>query len=232
MKSFSKLTQEIIACKRCPRLRMHCASVTRLKRAAYKTEVYWGKPVPGFGSHTARLWIVGLAPGAHGANRTGRVFTGDSSGNWLYLALYKYGFSSAPESFKSKDGLTLFDTYISCICRCAPPENRPTRAEIANCSSYLSTEWELLNSPPLILSLGQMAFEEVVKLLAAYYQIKRERHWKFRHGALYKIGETQVLASYHPSQQNTATKRLTIKMWNSIFETASRELKNHPLRED
>ena len=232
MKSFSKLTQEIIACNRCPRLRMHCASIARSKRAAYKTEVYWGKPVPGFGSHTARLWVVGLAPGAHGANRTGRVFTGDSSGDWLYLALYKHGFSSAPESFKSKDGLTLFDTYISCICRCAPPENRPTRAEIVNCSSYLSTEWELLNSPPLILALGQMAFEEVIKLLLAFYQIKRERHWKFQHGALYEIGETKVLASYHPSQQNTATKRLTIKMWNSIFETAARELKNHPLRED
>ncbi|NBX76939.1 MAG: uracil-DNA glycosylase [Proteobacteria bacterium] len=232
MKSFSSLNQQITGCTRCPRLRTHCATITQVKRAAYKTEVYWGKPVPGFGSPKARLWIVGLAPGAHGANRTGRVFTGDSSGDWLYSALYRFGFSSAPNSLNSNDELRLLDTYISCVCRCAPPDNKPTLKEIANCSSYLAAEWELLKSPPLILTLGQIAFQEIIKLLMANYQIKRQSDWKFRHGALYKVGETRVMVSYHPSQQNTATKRLTLSMWNAIFKRASRELKDHSLRKD
>jgi len=232
MKSFSNLNQQIITCNRCPRLKTHRARIAQVKRAAYKTEVYWGKPVPGFGSHKARFWVVGLAPGAHGANRTGRVFTGDSSGDWLYSALYHYGFSSAPQSVNPTDGLRLFDTYISCICRCVPPDNRPTPEEIANCSSFLLAEWELLSSPRLILALGQIAFEEVLNLLLDHYQIKKERDWKFRHGTLYQVGKTKVLVSYHPSRQNTSTKRLTIKMWNSIFEQARKELENHPFRKD
>lgn len=232
MKSFAQLNQEIIRCKRCPRLRTHCATVARNKRAAYKNEAYWGKPVPGFGSKKAQLWIVGLAPGAHGANRTGRVFTGDSSGDWLYSALYRHGLSSAPNSHHTEDGLILHHTYISCICRCAPPDNRPTSTEIAACSSFLKAEWELLRFPPVVLALGQIAFEQVVILLINHYQIPKLASWKFRHGSSYLIGKTNVLVSYHPSRQNTATKRLTTQMWNSVFELAKRELEHHSSRKN
>lgn len=227
MKSFIQLKREIITCTRCPRLRTHCTKVARIKRASYKNQVYWGKPVPGFGDLKARLWIVGLAPGAHGANRTGRVFTGDSSGDWLYSALYRFGLSSSPSSMHLKDGLTLSNTYISCVCRCAPPANRPSPREIATCAPFLTQEWGLLGFPPLILALGQIAFEQIIKLLTHHYQMNRSTDWKFRHGATYWVGKTQVLVSYHPSQQNTSTKRLTTAMWDSIFETVTRELKNH-----
>jgi len=229
MKSFIQLEKEIVGCTRCPRLRTHRATIDRVKRAFYKNQVYWAKPVPGFGARKARLWIVGLAPGAHGANRTGRVFTGDSSGEWLYSALYDFGLSSSPKSFHQNDGLTLADTYVSCICRCAPPNNRPTPEEISKCSPFLTAEWHLLKHPPILLVLGQIAFEQIIRLLLNHYEIKRSPDWKFEHGSLYQVGKTKILISYHPSQQNTATKRLTKPMWNSIFSRALQELKNHPL---
>ncbi|NDC25268.1 MAG: uracil-DNA glycosylase, partial [Proteobacteria bacterium] len=141
MKSFDLLKKQIIQCKRCPRLRTHCVLIAQKKKREFKDWSYWGNPVPGFGDEHAKLWIVGLAPGAHGANRTGRVFTGDSSGRWLYSALHRIGLSSSPESVSTHDGLTLKQAYISCICRCAPPQNRPTSQEIKNCHAFLSSEW-------------------------------------------------------------------------------------------
>lgn len=232
MKSFRELETKIVRCDQCPRLRMHCATISKTKRKAYKNQTYWGKPVPGFGDEAARLWIIGLAPGAHGANRTGRVFTGDSSGDWLYSALYQFGLSSRPQSVGLHDGLVLLDTYISCVCRCAPPDNRPTTSEISHCSNFLMTEWKLLHCPPIILALGQVAFEQTLKLLMHHYGISRSLNWKFRHGAFYQIERTQLLVSYHPSQQNTSTKRLTKTMWHSIFKRVCQELKNHPPRKD
>ncbi|NDC83939.1 uracil-DNA glycosylase, partial [bacterium] len=188
-----------------------------------------GKPVPGFGAPSPKLWIVGLAPGAHGANRTGRVFTGDSSGNWLYSALYRHGYASSPTSLDAHDGLKLTDTFISCICRCAPPDNRPTSKEIFKCRPFLQSEWNLLKQPPLILALGQLAFEETLSLLSDFYLLKKSREWRFKHGAVYRIGKTDLLVSYHPSRQNTSTKRLTLQMWDGIFDKTRELLENHSL---
>ena len=227
MDSLRSLNKELIRCEKCPRLRTHCAKLARTKRRAYKNEQYWGKPVPGFGAPNPDLWIVGLAPGAHGANRTGRVFTGDSSGDWLYPALFRYGFSSIPSSISKQDGLILKDTYISCICRCAPPENRPLPEEIRACHSFLIREWSLLHHPSLILALGKIAFDQVIRLLMGHYQISKDPRWLFKHLAEYKIGTTQLMASYHPSRQNTSTGRLTLPMWNKVFQKAKEHLENH-----
>lgn len=229
MNSFSSLEKAIIRCERCPRLRTHCAKLALNKKKQFRDWNYWGKPVPGFGSERARFWIVGLAPGAHGANRTGRLFTGDSSGDWLYSALYRFGFSSQSDSSSREDGLQLKNTYISCVCRCAPPDNKPTPNEIKNCQDYLKNEWQLLRHPPLVLALGKIAFDQVVSLLTAESRASKSASWKFKHGAQYQVGDTTVLASYHPSRQNTQTKRLTPKMWDAVFKSASQLLENHSL---
>jgi len=232
MKSFNSLEKAIIACKRCPRLRTHCANIASIKKKQFKDWNYWGKPVPGFGSKEAQFWIVGLAPGAHGANRTGRVFTGDSSGDWLYSALNRFGFSSQAESKSKQDGLSLQNTYISCVCRCAPPDNKPTPKEIKNCHTYLQTEWNLLKQPPLILALGKIAFEQVISLLVSESGIPKSSSWKFKHGAQYQLGNTTVLVSYHPSRQNTQTNKLTPEMWSAIFKKAFQILENHSFGEN
>lgn len=232
MNSLKKLQETIIHCQRCPRLRTHCAKIAKAKKKEYRSHTYWGKPVPGFGAAAPKIWIVGLAPGAHGANRTGRVFTGDSSGEWLYSALYSHGFSSSPRSLHPQDGLALTDTFISCICRCAPPENRPTLEEIIHCRPYLNQEWELLGHPPVLLALGQIAFDQLILLLSHFYGIPKSREWIFKHGALYSIGQIQLLVSYHPSRQNTSTKRLTPQMWDSVFKTAKQLLKDHSSRKN
>ena len=229
MKSLKNLNRNIIKCQACPRLRTHCATLGKLKRKQFQNEVYWGKPVPGFGCETPKLWIIGLAPGAHGANRTGRVFTGDNSGNWLYSALHRFGLSSQSSSLGTQDGLTLYNTYISCVCRCAPPNNRPTQKEIDTCSPFLISEWELLKHPPVVLALGRIAFDNVLRLLIRHYSIKKRSDWKFHHGAQFRIGQTLLMASYHPSQQNTFTKKLTLKMWNNVFSEIKRQLEGHPL---
>lgn len=229
MESFHSLHQKIIQCTRCPRLRTHCATVAKKKRKAYQQETYWGRPVPGFGDFKAQLWIVGLAPGAHGANRTGRVFTGDSSGDWLYRALYENGWSSQETSRDAQDNLLLNNVYISCVCRCAPPQNKPLPSEILNCAPYLRSEWELLKFPPLILTLGKTAFESVRTLLTEHYRLAKKPTWTFKHLALYSINGTEVLASYHPSRQNTATKKLTPHMWDAVFKKSSQLLENHAL---
>jgi len=225
-----QLKNQTDSCSLCPRLRMHCSNIAQVKRAAYRAETYWGKPVAGFGDPHPLLWIVGLAPGAHGANRTGRVFTGDKSGEWLYSALFRFGWSSSPVSQDLSDDLQLHRVYISCVVRCAPPDNKPSQEELQRCYPYLEKEWEILQKPPLILCLGKVAFDQVKKLLFQEFDLRKLSSWTFKHGSLYCLEEdnkkTQVLASYHPSQQNTQTGRLTLAMWNGIFEKAREVLKH------
>ncbi len=210
----------LIDCRRCPRLVAWREETARAKRRAYRDWEYWGRPVPGFGDPQARLLIVGLAPAAHGGNRTGRVFTGDSSGNFLYGALYRAGFANQPDSTHIGDGLALLDTYIAAACRCAPPDNKPTREEMDNCRPYLLAELRLLRNLRIIVALGAIGFETVLTAYRAQgYDIPR---LKFGHGALYRLGEglPWLLASYHPSQQNTQTGRLTPAMFDTIWQKA------------
>ena len=212
---FHELNAEIIACRKCPRLVAWREEVARVKRKAYKDQEYWGKPVPGFGDLQARVMVVGLAPGAHGSNRTGRNFTGDASGGFLYPALYKAGFANQPTAESRSDGLLLKDMYITACGRCAPPANKPSPEELNNCQPYLEREIEILK-PKVIVCLGRIAFERILRV----YSI-RSSVMKFGHGALYKLENgVWVLCSYHPSQQNTLTGKLTVKMFDNIWEKA------------
>ena len=212
---FNKLNQEIISCRKCPRLVAWREEVARTKRRAYQDWEYWGKPVPGFGDHKAHILVVGLAPGAHGSNRTGRQFTGDASGNFLYPALYRAGFANQPDSTDRNDGLTLHGVFITASGRCAPPGNKPTSEELETCQPYLKHEIELLK-PKVIVVLGRIAFERILRI----YSIRNSK-WKFAHGALFRLeNETWLLCSYHPSQQNTLTGKLTVKMFDAIWKKA------------
>jgi len=210
-----KLNKEIIQCRNCPRLVVWREEVARVKRKAYQDQEYWGKPVPGFGDPKARVLVVGLAPGAHGSNRTGRQFTGDASGGFLYPALYRAGFANQPSAASRSDGLILKDMYITASGRCAPPANKPSSQELNNCQPYLEREIEILN-PKVIVCLGRIAFDRILKIYSA-----RNSKWKFAHGAAYQL-ETGVwiLGSYHPSQQNTSTGKLTVKMFDDIWKKA------------
>lgn len=226
--NFETLNQEIIACRKCPRLVAWREEVARTKRKAYQDWDYWGKPVPGFGDPRARVLVVGLAPGAHGSNRTGRQFTGDGSGGFMYPALFRAGFANQALSISREDGLNLRDMYISAAVRCAPPGNKPTPEELNTCQPYLERELELLK-PKVIVALGRIAFERIIhiyfpKVDTDLKVIKRPTLMVFGHGAVYKLGtETRLLCSYHPSQQNTLTGKLTVKMFDRIWEKA-REL--------
>jgi uracil-DNA glycosylase len=205
--------QEIIACRKCPRLVEWREEVARVKRKAYINEEYWGKPVPGFGDPKARVLVVGLAPGAHGSNRTGRQFTGDASGNFLYPALHKAGFANQPTSESRSDDLILTDMYITASGRCAPPDNKPSPEELNNCQPFLERELDLIQ-PKVIVCLGKIAFDRILKIFAL-------RGLTFTHGATYKLTTGHwLLCSYHPSQQNTSTKKLTPKMFDAIWEKA------------
>jgi uracil-DNA glycosylase family 4 len=215
-----QLNQEIISCYKCPRLVAWREEVARIKRKAYRDQEYWGKPVPGFGDPEARILVVGLAPGAHGSNRTGRNFTGDASGGFLYPALYRAGLANQPTAISQDDGLRLKDVYLAASARCVPPDNKPTREELDNCQPYLERDLEILQ-PKVIICLGRIAFERVMRLYSL-----RNPDWKFGHGALFKLNTDSpnasrwLLCSYHPSQQNTLTGRLTVEMFDAIWAKA------------
>ena len=216
-----KVNQEIIACRKCERLVAWREEVARLKRKAYIDQEYWGKPVPGFGDPNARVVVVGLAPGAHGSNRTGRNFTGDASGGFLYPALYRAGFANQPTAVSRNDGLALKDLYLTASGRCAPPANKPTPEELNNCQPYLERELEILK-PKVIVCLGRIAFERILKIFSI-----RNPAWKFAHGACYQLNTDRwLLCSYHPSQQNTLTGKLTVKMFDEIWAKAKSLLEN------
>jgi len=226
IKSIKLLDQKIIACTKCPRLVQWREDVAVVKRKSYENEKYWGKPVPGFGPADARILIVGLAPGAHGANRTGRIFTGDSSGDWLYKALHKNGLASMPTSTSADDGQKLIDTRITCAVRCAPPDNKPSTEEKSECSDYLVNEIELLlPTARTFVALGSFAWSAIIKSLRVLgHQIPSPTP-KFGHGESFTFFSADgvkhlVLGSYHPSQQNTFTGKLTEPMLNSIFKKA------------
>jgi uracil-DNA glycosylase family 4 len=219
--SLAAVTRAVIACERCPRLRAHCEQVAREKRRAYMDQEYWGRPVPGFGDPRARLVIVGLAPGAHGSNRTGRMFTGDSSGDWLYAALHREGFASRPESVSRDDGQELTDCWITAAGRCAPPGNKPTPAELNRCRPYLAAELQLLTRTRVVLALGRIGHEAWLRASGWWEKLPARERPHFAHGAeaLLPDGIT-LLASFHPSRQNTQTGKLTLAMWRAVFARA------------
>ena len=223
------LNRQIIACHKCPRLVEYRAHVARVKRRAYRDSEYWAKPVPGFGDPRARLLLVGLAPGAHGANRTGRVFTGDSSGVFLYKIMYETGFASQPSSISRDDGLTLIDAYISAAVRCAPPDNKPVPEEIRNCRPYLERELELLRDVRVVVALCKLAFDAYLTIMRDQGKIARRADFVFAHDREHHTGPGQptLISSYHPSQQNTSTGKLTAQMFRAVFERASRLLLLH-----
>ena len=218
---FTEFNQEVIACRRCPRLVEHCSVIAREKRRAYRDWEYWGKPVPGFGDTEGRVLLLGLAPGAHGSNRTGRMFTGDSSGNFLYPVLHATGFASQATSTDVNDGLTLKDAYITATLRCAPPDNKPTPEEIANCSDFLDRELEQLRQVKVVVALGRIGFEAYLAHLKRRGLLQSRKGYLFGHGAHYPTPDGRwLLASYHPSNQNTQTGKLTEKMFREIFVKA------------
>ena len=219
--------QDIIACEKCPRLREYCERIGREKRRAYRDDTYWVRPVPGFGDPRARLLILGLAPAAHGANRTGRVFTGDGvggSGDFLMAALHRAGFANISTSQRPDDGLTLKDAFIAAAVRCAPPDNKPTPEEIANCLPHLGAELDALPRVRIVVALGRIAFDAYLQLLKSRGVIVRPRP-RFAHGSIASLPDGRTLiASYHPSRQNTNTGKLTAPMMASVFRLARRRL--------
>ena len=222
-KSWPALNSQIVQCERCPRLRKYCRQIAEQKRRSFADWTYWGRPVPNFGDPQARLLIIGLAPAAHGGNRTGRMFTGDRSGDWLYRALFKAGFTNQPTSVSTDDGLRLIDCAITAAAHCAPPDNKPTPKELANCQPWLDSTVDLLN-PRVIVALGQIGFR------ASLVQMKRCGWYvgpvpKFGHAAVVKLADDRrLVASYHPSQQNTFTGKLTEAMFDSVFSLARKFL--------
>ncbi len=213
-----ELKSTVIKCRLCPRLNQWRQNVSKNKVPRFQNWEYWGKPVPSLGETDAQLLVVGLAPAAHGANRTGRMFTGDRSGDWLYQGLHQFRFANQPHSSEMNDGLELIGCYITAIIHCAPPSNKPTRQEIDNCHSYLDFEFNYLKNIKVILALGQLAFENIWKILITNTKEKRP---KFQHGLEVNIHSTSTLiASFHPSQQNTFTGKLTKPMFNSVLQRA------------
>ena len=220
--SLQQLHCQVVRCERCPRLRTYCVEVARVKRRAFAEWIYWGKPVPGFGDPSAWLWIIGLAPAAHGANRTGRIFTGDRSGDFLFSALHRAGIANQPHSVSRDDGLKLNGCYISATARCAPPDNKPLPVEIANCSSYLDDEWHLLKYKRVIFALGRIAWDASIALARRNgCMVDRTSARGFAHGASIVLCDRLALVgSYHVSQQNTFTGRLTNTMFDDALESA------------
>jgi uracil-DNA glycosylase len=209
--TINSINREIIDCVRCKRLVSYTRLVGKNKVRRYSNEEYWAKPVTGFGDTDANLLIIGLAPGAHGANRTGRLFTGDHSGQWLMKALYEIGFSNIPSSISAKDGLILKNVFITSCLRCAPPSNKPLNSELVNCSNYLVKELEILKKVKVVITLGHIAFQ-------TYCKINNLKKLQFYHLAKYRINDKHLIVSYHPSRQNTNTYRLTWEMWLDVFK--------------
>jgi len=224
-KSSCRSQNEIKECRLCPRLTEYREEVARLKVRRFKDWKYWGRPVPSLGSLNARLLIVGLAPAAHGGNRTGRIFTGDRSGDWLYRALHRFGFANQPNSTDRYDGLRLMDCYITAAVHCAPPDNKPLPEEFAKCRPYLLEELQRLTSVRVVVALGSIAFK-------TYFSARKELGWlnptplpAFQHSGIFTVQEgTRVISSYHPSQQNTQTGKLTESMFDDVFRRARKEL--------
>jgi len=220
------LQDEIVHCRRCPRLIAHCTEVAQVKRRAYRDWEYWGKPVPSFGDPRAGLLIIGLAPGAHGSNRTGRMFTGDGSAYTLYRVLHKTGFANQAESHARGDGLRLDNAYITALAHCAPPANKPTRDEILNCRGYLERELDLLPNAKVVVVLGRMAFDNYLSIIESRGLIARRAAFVFGHNRVFRTapGQPVLISSYHPSQQNTSTGKLTEAMLAAVFRRARRVL--------
>lgn len=219
--ALDSLNSRIVACERCPRLRGHCAEVARIRRRAYVDWEYWGRPVPSFGDPTARVLALGLAPGAHGSNRTGRPFTGDGSGDFLYPVLHEAGFASQSRATSRDDGMKLTDLWISAVVRCAPPGNKPTPEEQRNCAPWLEEELSLLRDLRVVVCLGRIAFDGLLSFAQRARIISSRSEYIFRHGAEYTLPSgLHVIASFHPSLQNTNTGRLTRPMFLDIFRRA------------
>jgi len=222
------LHQEVVNCTRCPRLVAYRQQVGREKRRAYRDHEYWARPVPGFGDPHARVLILGLAPGAHGSNRTGRPFTGDASGKFMYPILYKVGFASQPNAVSRDDGLRLIDCYITAAVRCAPPANKPLPSELANCACFLDREVAILKNVKVVVALGKIGFDAYLNYLKRNGVVQRTTPFKFAHAASYEMPNRVVLlASYHPSNQNTATGKLTAKMFGQVFVKARELARSH-----
>ena len=220
--SLSKIRRQVISCQRCPRLRAYCSRVAKEKRAAFRAQEYWGRPVPAFGDRRARVLVLGLAPAAHGANRTGRVFTGDSSADFLMRAMHGVNFANIPTSRTARDGLKLKDAYIAAVVRCAPPENKPTPTEIANCQAHIEAELVALTNVRVVVALGKVAFDAYWRVIARQNHTPRPRP-RFAHGLIFQAdGVPSLIASYHPSRQNTNTGKLTPTMLADVFGKARR----------
>lgn len=219
--SLTALNAAIVACERCPRLRAYCAEVARTRKRAFADVEYWGKPVPSFGDEKARVLVVGLAPGAHGSNRTGRPFTGDGSGDFLFPTLYETGFASQPKAVSRDDGMKLTGVWINSVVRCAPPANKPTPEELRTCAPWLDEEIRLLKNLRVVICLGKIAFDGFLSHQLRAGKIKARAGFTFRHGAEYALPSGFILmASYHPSLQNTNTGKLTRPMFLEIFRRA------------
>ncbi len=222
-KALTALNVEIVACTQCSRLIAHCQKIGQVKRRAYLDWEYWAKPVPGFGDVSAKVLILGLAPGAHGSNRTGRMFTGDGSGNFLYPVLHKAGFASHSESRRRDDGMKLTNAYITAMARCAPPGNKPNPDELANCSAFLDREVALLKNVRVVVALGKIAFDGYLNHLKRRGIINTRAGYDFSHGAEYKTPDGRILlAAYHPSIQNTNTGKLSEQMLLNVFRRAAK----------
>lgn len=216
-----QLNNEVVGCRQCPRLVEHCQQVAREKRRAYRDQEYWGKPVPGFGDPDGRVLVLGLAPGAHGSNRTGRPFTGDGSGYFMYPVLHRAGFASQPNATHMGDGLELRDLYITAAVRCAPPQNKPTPVEIRNCSGFLDREIAGLKNVRVVVALGKIGFDAYLDYLKRRGLLTSKAQFAFAHAACYEMPDGRILlASYHPSLQNTNTGKLTEKMFLEVFKKA------------
>jgi uracil-DNA glycosylase family 4 len=223
--SIARVGRDVVACTRCPRLRSWCAEVARTKVRRFRDQAYWGRPVPGFGEADAGLFIVGLAPAAHGGNRTGRIFTGDRSGDFLFAALHRAGLANQPLSVARNDGLRVRGCYIAAIARCAPPANKPRPEEIANCREYLAREWALLGRVRAVLALGKVAQDGFLAMLRAAGRVPRRKGYAFGHGVHHDLGQgLRLFGVYHPSQQNTFTGKLTPARFDAVLRAVKAHL--------